>query len=250
LLVIEPQFWAEPDAAHRHYAFMRECALELDAALQRLGARLVVRVGRVVDVLAELKERHGVSELWSHEETGNAWTYKRDLDVAQWCRANGVTWHELPQTGVVRRLETRNGWAKRWDRLMAKPILPEPGRVDAVTGAGVAAMPAPEFLGLTFDGCSERQPGGRAAAMTTLESFLHVRGQPYRRAMSSPLAGARGCSRLSPYLAWGTISMREVAQATWVRQRALRGDTSQEARAWRASLVSFSGRLHWHCHFM
>jgi deoxyribodipyrimidine photo-lyase len=250
LYVVEPQLWAEPDAAYRQYAFMRDCALELDAVLQRLGARLVVRVGRVVDALAELRARYGVCELSSHEETGNAWTYRRDRDVAAWCRANGVTWHELPQTGVVRRLQSRNGWAKRWDRLMAKSITQAPIRVDTVAGLDLMALPTPERLGLRCDGCSERQPSGRAAALAALESFLHVRGKPYRRAMSSPLTGAEGCSRLSPYLAWGAVSMREVAQATWARQRALRGDTSEEARAWRGSLVSFLGRLHWHCHFM
>jgi deoxyribodipyrimidine photo-lyase len=250
LLVVEPPFWVEPDAGWRHYAFMGECALELDAALQRLAARLVVRVGRVVDVLGELRKRHSVRELWSHEETGNAWTYRRDREVAAWCRANGVTWHEVPQTGVVRRLQNRNGWAKRWDRLMANSVTPEPPHVDIVAGVGRDELPLPERLGLRFDGCTGRQTGGRTAALATLESFLRVRGQPYRRAMSSPLAGANGCSRLSPYLAWGAISMREVAQATWARQRGLRGDTSEAARAWRGSLVSFSGRLHWHCHFM
>lgn len=250
LLVIEPQLWAEPDASYRHHAFMRECALELDAQLQRLGARLIVRRGRVTDVLANLKERHGFCELWSHEETGNAWSYQRDLDVARWCRANGVTWHELPQTGVVRRLLSRNGWAKRWDRRMAKPIVPEPMCLDAVAGLEGESFPAPERLGLQYEDCREMQQGGRTAAVATLDSFLDVRGEPYRRAMSRPRTGATGCSRLSPYLAWGAVSMREVAQATWARQRALRGDTSADARAWCGSLVSFAGRLHWHCHFM
>ncbi len=68
--------------------------------------------------------------------------------------------------------------------------------------------------------------------------------------MSSPLEGATQCSRLSPYLAAGALSIREVAQASWQRQRELRGDRSPDAQAWRQSLVSFSGRLHWHCHFM
>ncbi len=44
--------------------------------------------------------------------------------------------------------------------------------------------------------------------------------------------------------------MREVAQAAWARQHELRGDTSEYGRAWRGALVSYSGRLHWHCHFM
>jgi deoxyribodipyrimidine photo-lyase len=72
--------------------------------------------------------------------------------------------------------------------------------------------------------------------------------------MSSPLGGASSCSRLSPYLAWGCLSMREVAQATWNRQRELKEQaaihSTEDVRQFRASLRSFSGRLHWHCHFM
>ncbi len=250
LLVIEPELWAEPDASHRQYAFMRECASELDGALARLGAPLVVRVGRVADVLTELHKRFRFATLWSHEETGNAWTYRRDIEVGAWCRAHSVIWHEVPQTGVVRRLKSRDGWAKRWDRFMAKPLTPEPPGIEAVLGIGQETLPAPQMMGLSFDGCTARQTGGRLAALATLASFLDERGKPYRRAMSSPLGGAEACSRMSPYLAWGAVSMREVAQATWARQRELRGDTCADARDWRASLVSFSGRLHWHCHFM
>lgn len=250
LLVIEPGLWAEPDASHRQFAFMRECAIELDEALQRLGARLVVRVGSVVEVLAELKRQHGCDALWSHEETGNAWTYRRDIEVGSWCCANGVTWTGLPQNGVVRRLKNRDGWAARWDRQMARPMTTEPVRLVGVPGIEPRSLPTPEQIGLAFDRCTGRQRGGTTAALTTLDSFLNERGQPYRRAMSSPLAGAAACSRLSPYLAWGAVSMREIAQATWARQRELRGDTSEDAREWRGALVSFSGRLHWHCHFM
>ena len=250
LLVIEPELWQQSDASHRQYAFMSECALQLDGEVERLGARLVVRIGRVVDVLADLKRRFGFTCLWSHEETGNAWTYRRDVDVGAWCRANGVTWHEQPQNGVVRRLKSRNGWAKRWDQQMARPIAPEPHRIDPIGDVELRDLPPPETIGLSFDGCVDRQRGGRAAALSLLDGFLNERGRTYRRAMSSPLQGAEACSRLSPHLAWGSLSIREVAQATWARQRALRGNASEDARAWRRSLVSFSGRLHWHCHFM
>jgi deoxyribodipyrimidine photo-lyase len=42
LLVIEPEYWAQPDTSHRHYVFMRDCAQALDEALTARGARLVV----------------------------------------------------------------------------------------------------------------------------------------------------------------------------------------------------------------
>ncbi|MFN3868787.1 MAG: FAD-binding domain-containing protein [Hyphomicrobiaceae bacterium] len=250
LLVVEPELWMQPDASYRQFAFMRECALELGTALEQLGTNLVIRVGRIVDVLAELQASHGVSHVWSHEETGNGWTFRRDREVGAWCRANGVEMHEVAQFGVVRRLRSRDGWAGRWDRQMAAPITPPPTRLNGVTGLEAGYLPSPEAIGLTSDGCSGRQRGGRSVALATMDSFLARRGKPYRSAMSSPVSGAMHGSRLSPHLAWGAVSMREVAQATWSRQRGLRGDASDDARAWRGSLVSFAGRLHWHCHFI
>ena len=65
--------------------------------------------------------------------------------------------------------------------------------------------------------------------------------------MSSPIEGAEHCSRLSPYLARGTVSLREVAQAAWARQRDLKVQGIKEG--WRGSMSSFQGRLHWRDHF-
>ena len=250
LYVVEPDLWAEPDASHRHYQFVSACASELADGLAARGATLLVRVGAVTAVLSDLHRCVGFTDLWSHEETGNAWTFARDRAVAAWCRDNGVTWHEMPQTGVVRRLKSRDGWAKRWDRLMAQPVSAPPAGLTAVDGLSTDSMPDARDLGLVFDGCTEPQRGGRIAGLQTLKTFLTIRGRDYRRAMSSPLDGATRCSRLSPYLAAGALSVREVTQVAWQKQLSLRGDRGEEARAWRASLVSFSGRLHWHCHFM
>jgi deoxyribodipyrimidine photo-lyase len=62
--------------------------------------------------------------------------------------------------------------------------------------------------------------------------------------MSSPVTGERACSRLSPHLAWGTLSGREVAQATAARQ------AERPGGAWGGSLRSFQSRLAWRDHFM
>jgi deoxyribodipyrimidine photo-lyase len=65
--------------------------------------------------------------------------------------------------------------------------------------------------------------------------------------MSSPLSAQESCSRLSPHLAFGTVSMREAAQAAWTGRDKARA-AGNEALA--ASLASFLSRLHWHCHFI
>jgi deoxyribodipyrimidine photo-lyase len=261
--VAEPALWRdEPDMAARQWAFVAECLAELRESLAALGQPLVVRVGDVTAVLAAFHRHHGIAALWSHEETGNGWTYARDLRVAAWCREMGIPWHEPRQTGVIRRMKTRDGWAGKWDRFMGETMTAPPPGLVPLPGIEPGLIPSAQErvqeLGQEFgqkfcmapDPCPERRSGGRVAGQARLADFLARRGQTYRRAMSSPLAGAEACSRLSPYLAWGALSMREVAQATWARQRALKTDTAPEAKEWRQSLTSFNGRLHWHCHFM
>jgi deoxyribodipyrimidine photo-lyase len=250
LYIVEPELWQQPDAAARHWQFISECLAELDQALGRLGQPLIMRTGTVVDVLSEFHRAQGIAALWSHEETGNAWTFARDTAVAAWACTHNIPWQEIPQHGVQRRLGSRNGWALAWDRQMAEAIVDPPLALPPIVDLANLALPSANDLGLRDDGCVQRQRGGRRIGLDLLDSFLAGRGQNYRREMSNPLSGATGCSRLSPHLAWGTVSMRETAQATWSRLRDLKGNETPDAKALRASLVSFSGRLHWHCHFM
>ncbi len=252
LYVIEPGLWAQADASARHWRFVAQALTELNRDLTRLGQPLIVRAGDICDILSALTASHPIAGLWSHEETGTGWTFMRDRQVGAWAKANGVAWTEIAQHGVIRCLKSRNGWAQKWDRLMGEPITPAPGglcpchpalRSDPVTPPQTL-RPDPH---LSAD-LSTQQPGGRTEGLRTIDSFLSKRGRAYRKAMSSPAAGAIACSRISPYLAFGCLSMREVAQAGWQRQRYLREEAAD--RPYQDSLKSFSSRLHWHCHFI
>ncbi len=246
LYIVEPELWQRADASARHYAFLRECLDDLGTRLAARGAPLRIRVGPAVAVLEDLRRRYGVTQLFSHEETGNAATYARDRAVAEWARTQGVTWQELPQCGVVRRLDGRDRWQARRDAFVAAPQCPAPGHVPGVAGVPSEPLPDPADLGLAPDPCPQRQAGGRGPAERALTGFLQVRGRTYRRAMSSPLAGASACSRISPYLALGALSVREVAQAAQARAEEVRGARD----GWAGALRSFQARLAWRDHFI
>ncbi|MDZ4067558.1 MAG: deoxyribodipyrimidine photo-lyase, partial [Tabrizicola sp.] len=121
--VVEPELWAQPDASARQWEVVAEGLADLREALAGIGAPLVVRVGGAVQVLEALCRRHGIARIVSHEETGTLWTYARDRRVAAWARSAGVEWTEVPQSGVVRRLPTRDIWAASRDGFMAQPAL-------------------------------------------------------------------------------------------------------------------------------
>ena len=250
LYIVEPELWRQPDASARQWEFARESLDELSCALSALGQALCVRVGGAVAILRLLHASHGIAALWSHEETGNGWTYARDMDVEAWADRAGVPWRESRQFGVIRRLRSRNGWAKAWEQDMTRPVTPPPHALPALTGELPAPLPTSAELGLEPDHCPHRQTGGRSRALAALNDFLCERGRDYRFQMSSPVTAFDASSRLSPHLSWGTISMREVAHARAARTRALAGSDAPDARRWRGSMTSFAARLHWHCHFM
>jgi deoxyribodipyrimidine photo-lyase len=243
LVLIEPQWLESPECDPRHVGFLLECVAMLQRDLTARGLPLLVRVGSMPQVLQALRSEFAFTHLFSHEETGPGWSYARDLAVADWCRSQAVVWTELPQTGVVRRLRSRTGWAGRWAQRMNAPEARQALRFKAPPGLQPGGVPTLRDLGLPAPGVSLPAAGERAA-WATLESFLDGRGRDYRRALSSPLTAAEGCSRLSAHLAFGTISMRCVHQATESRIAA----TPDRQLAY--GLRGFASRLRWHCHFM
>jgi len=245
LFVYEPSIMGAPDFSVRHLTFVNESLVALERALADLGAALVTRSGEAVDVLDRIHRERGITRLWSHQETGNGATYARDLAVAEWARGQGIDWTEIPQHGVVRRLATRDGWARHWEQFMRVPPLAAPDRVEGVRDLASDGILTPGFVKHGRDLANE-QAGGEPTGRDVLASFLARRGRHYRGGLSSPLTAWDACSRLSPYLAWGNLSMRTVVHAAMRRQRSL----MPADRDWRDSLDAFSSRLSWHCHFM
>ena len=240
LYIVEPEYWRQPDVSGRQFAFLKDSVRDLARQLEQVGLSLSLRVGEATEVLEAIRQASGAAQLVSHEETGNQWTFDRDKRVAEWARGQGVQWHELAQSGVVRRLESRDGWAARRNQFLRMP------QVDVPAVPSGPVLHSDDWPDLMPDDCPQRQPGGRAQALSLLGGFLTERGQDYRRAMSSPLTGEHACSRLSPHLALGTVSGREVAQATAARQREVKGTRV----GWGGSLKSYQARLAWRDHFM
>ena len=85
---------------------------------------------------------------------------------------------------------------------------------------------------------SNFQEGGEYWAWRYMDSFIKGRYENYSSHISKPELSRRSCSRLSPYLAYGNISMRMVYQYT------------MQHYANKRAIINFVSRLHWHCHFI
>ena len=266
LALLEPSWRLYDDYAPRHELFYLESLIELREELHREGVSLHVVEGEALPTLAEISIQARIVTLLSYQESGNALTFHRDKIVAHYCKENGIQWREFQSNGVERGIQSREGWAARWMGLMTQPCetLPERGRAtlqltpigliqeqrmhDMIgelreREAAVVLGPIPE-AGVGALGGAEVQYGGRKAASAILDSFLHHRVDRYQQGISKPALSRTTCSRLSPYLTFGVLSMREVFQASQSRKNEIHSVKC------RRSISAFQSRLIWHCHFI
>lgn len=243
LYIIDPEQWQQPDTSLRQWGFVVDSLLQLKRELAQLGLTLNIAVGPAKVVLQNLHRQFPMVRLLSHEETGNLWSYQRDRSIRLWCRQQSILWLEFPQFGVVRCLDNRDHWLPSWEAWAIQP------RVKALPGAAdVEWQPLRKEVLLQHFGfdqtpCPGRQRGGQQRGQQALQQFLNIGVRRYQKDISFPQRAATTGSRLSPHLAWGTLSLRQVVQDT---RRALSDQPSETERHAKA----FLSRLYWHCHFI
>lgn len=234
-----------PESDERHWRFVRQAVDDLNQQLASYGHQLYLLHGEVLSTFVELARRYRINRLISHQETGLQVTYQRDIAVAEWACQEQITWEEHRPYGVHRGLSNRKTWVKAWYSFMSEPIAP----IDLATLQTVSLPPdllqslqGPPLPGEITTDLSRFQPGGERYGQRYLQSFLGERYLHYGRYISKPQASRKSCSRLSTYLAWGCLSVRQCYQA-YRKQRKV-------ASGGKRALDAFASRLRWHCHFI
>lgn len=250
--VLESDYLQHPTTSPLHVSFLLASLRTLQSELRSLGGELHVARGDVVEVFEALHERHGITRLWSHQETGLGYTYERDQAVGAWARQREVPWREFRQHGVFRGLRERDGWAERWHQEMADPVEPPPAS-SVWQAPDDALTTVPELDSLTLHRFPEERSDHPPweTGETLLTTFLSERGQGYQKGMSAPEEAWLRCSRISPHLALGTLSFRRVFKEFLDRKKAIKEEPKSPDRTqWQRSMQSFGKRLRWHCHFI
>ncbi|MGF2733890.1 FAD-binding domain-containing protein [Marinobacter sp. DUT-1] len=245
LFVVEPGYWQLPDTSERHWGFIDDSLRDLKRQLRKLRSDLIVRGGSVTEILTQLHKSVGVKRVFCHQETGGQWTFERDRSVVAWCDSHDIEFREWQQFGVVRRLRDRDRWDDEWSRVMKAGIHDAPAQLPPLPAGMHASSAWHPPQPACNDACPDRQAGGSTRGENLLTSFLERRCVGYQYNISSPVTAVRACSRLSPHIAYGTVSLREIYQ-----QARAAGQHRNTLPRKQRSLTSFRSRLHWHCHFI
>lgn len=247
IYVVENEYWKQPFSNKRHWCFIYDSLIELRKELKKLGQSLIVRIGSVTDILNELSNQFNIISIFSHEETGNQWTYDRDLNVKNWCNEKNISLIEYPTNGIVRNLKNRDDWAKIRNLRMKENLIPKPVSLMPFNGILEGSIPNKNSPIFKNDFNGEVQKGGRSEALKIIQSFIKDRGQNYLFNISKPGISEKTCSRISPHLTWGTISSKEI-----IKLLNLNKTNSQQkiSTISNKNLNAIKSRLSWRCHFI
>ena len=235
----EPSVMAAPQYEQRHWRFVRQSLDDMNRQLAPVGTRIHGFHSEMVPLLRALREEFHIKHIFSYQETGLKVTYDRDKAVSAFCRDQGIAWTECVANGVMRGRRNRDGWREQWREFMAAPQ-------HQVDWSRWQAAPAPGTRAGEMDRLPEFeenpafQPGGATYGRAYLQSFLEARVRDYARGLSKPAISRKSCSRLSPYLAWGCLSVRQVWQAAAPERQGRHG----------FQLNAFRERLRWQAHFI
>ena len=240
----EPSLEQHPDYSLRHWRFVWESLQDLKLQLEDTAIELLIFRAEVLDVFSQLANFYHIQAILSHMEIGLKITFDRDKTVKKWCQSKGIDYLEFQQDAVIRGQKHRRGWKEGLDahfatppfqydlqQVYSPPILPDLASL-------LEQQTIPEAYQQRNDSF---QPGGESYAWRYLSSFLQKRSQQYSRGLSKPTISRTSCSRISPYLAYGNISVRELYQHTARHAEQIRDDFH---------LPNFLTRLFWRSHYL
>ncbi len=244
MYLLEPGLENDEHYSKRHFRFIAESLKDLNGQLEAMNTKVLCLHCPAEEAFLKLSTIFDIQCVRSYCETGIKITYDRDLRVQNFLREKNIPWHEYPSNGVKRGRIDRKGWKKHWYELMSKPIIENDlGSISFLTKLEIEQLETQlSVWDLSFD--EEDHPmqrGGESRGHQYLQSFLDERHFHYSASISKPLASRTGCSRLSPYIAWGNLSIRQVYQA---------GNARKKSGANKRALTAFLSRLRWHCHFI
>jgi len=243
LYVFEDILINDQHYSKRHFDFVKESLRDMNQNLKKYKTIVCIAQGNIIKVLESISKQFIINTVHSHQETGVMVTYNRDKKLAAWCEKNKIAFREYLQLGVFRAMKNRNDWLKKWDHLMNQ-------RIEKISFSASKFIPLKSIENFEFYLGEETlktktkgicQIGGSFNAHRYLNSFFNDRYINYQKHISKPDLSRKSCSRLSPYLAFGNISMRQLLQKT--EYEITHGNKSFALRA-------FGSRLRWQSHFI
>ena len=241
IYIFEPSIIQYPDTSERHLQFQYHSITQLNKKLANYNRQVTLFYAEALEAFQEIVEQYNIQTIFSYQESGTQITYNRDKSVKLFCKTNQIEWKEFQRDGIIRGIRNRKDWDKNWYATMHSPII-QNSFSQSTFPVFETLQPIPQKLKQVISQYpAQFQPAGEVNAFKYLESFIAERGLNYSKHISKPLESRKSCTRLSPYISWGNLSIKQAYQAL---------NEAQKSSNFKGPIKNAITRLKWHCHFI
>ncbi len=229
------------DYSYRHYQFQLQGLKQMQKTLRFYGTDLEICYGQSADIFNYFCTHYQINTVFSYQESGTKTSWDIDKKLSKFFKKKSIPWIQYQRDGILRGIKNRTGWEANWYQHMHSACYTNtfsPRTFNMIAHPYSKAFDIKQQYAYA-EGIM--QPGGMVAAWQYLQSFAQGRGFKYHLQLSKPTQSRSSCGRISPYLAWGNLSIRQAYQ--FLRQQS---NITGKKRPFNAILT----RLKWHCHFI
>ena len=242
IFIFDKNFYKLKTSSSFHLKFCQESLEDLKRNLKdKYNSKLNVYYGATTEILKNIVKKFNIGEVYSHHIFKNKYFSNIDEKCSNLFKEYNIQWYLFNQFGIQLGKRDRNHWSYNWNKFINQPVLEK-----KVNCKFIIDLYQNKNCVITTNLANDKlvQAGGRKNAIKMLSSFLNNRSNNYQKEMSSPITGEKSCSRLSPHITYGNISLREIYRNTLIK---LNEEISFDKKK---SLIAFKSRLAWHCHFI
>ncbi len=241
IYIFEPSMMSYPDTSLRHLQFIYHSIQSMNQQLEKYNRKVIVFYAEAVDVFELLKNNYKINKIFSYQESGTRHTWNRDKASKQYFKENKIQWLEFQKDGVIRGIKNRKNWDKQWQQFITKKSINNSYTRSNLTPLNHSLTLEPRLKKTLALYPKEFQQPGEENAWKYLISFCHERGKNYQTYISKPMESRKSCGRISPYLAWGNLTIKQAFQFV---------SSHSNFKKHRRSFSGLLTRLKWHCHFI
>ena len=94
LYLFEPKLIDDNHTSKRHLNFIKQSLFDINNLLKKFKTRIHIYELDVTSFFKILKENYNIKTVFSTEETGLNYTFKRDKNFKVFCKKNNIQWRE------------------------------------------------------------------------------------------------------------------------------------------------------------
>ena len=241
IYIFDPEIIKKKDFSNRHFQFIYNSILDINQTLKKFNIIVTIFYGSTIDVFQYLNRNLNINKVFSYNETNNLIHLKKNNEIKIYFKKHNIPWELSSKNGVVSNIVNRKNWDKKWYTYANDSLIENKFRKQKNLVIENPFIIPDNICKKLQNYPQEFQLSGETKAWEVLNDFVNKRSQNYSKNISSPLYSRYSCSRISTYLAWGNVSIRQVFKFV---------KNNDKYNTNKRNLNSFLIRLKWNSHFV